>query len=158
MENFFSRLTLDIIGKAVFNYDFDSLSTDDPFIQAVYTALREAEYRSTAFVPYWKLAPLRWLVPRQRACGEALVVINATLDGLIEKCQKLVSEEGERGGRTGVGVVIVKPRPPPPPPPIRSTPTTNSLRKSSCPPRTPPSSTSCWPAATKSRPSSCATT
>ena len=24
-------------------------------LQAVYTALREAEYRSTAFVPYWKV-------------------------------------------------------------------------------------------------------
>ena len=33
MENFFSRLTLDIIGKAVFNYDFDSLTHDDPVIQ-----------------------------------------------------------------------------------------------------------------------------
>lgn len=107
MENFFSRLTLDIIGKAVFNYDFDSLSTDDPFIQAVYTALREAEYRSTAFVPYWKLAPLRWLVPRQRACGEALVVINATLDGLIEKCQKLVRGGGRERTGGGVGGVFI---------------------------------------------------
>lgn len=35
MENFFSRLTLDIIGKAVFNYDFDSLTHDDPFIQVI---------------------------------------------------------------------------------------------------------------------------
>lgn len=34
MENFFSRLTLDIIGKAVFNYDFDSLTHDDPVIKA----------------------------------------------------------------------------------------------------------------------------
>ena len=33
MENFFSRLTLDIIGKAVFNYDFNSLTHDDPVIQ-----------------------------------------------------------------------------------------------------------------------------
>ena len=33
MENFFSRFGLDIIGKAVFNYDFDSLTTDDPVIQ-----------------------------------------------------------------------------------------------------------------------------
>ena len=33
MENFFSRLTLDIIGKAVFDYDFDSLTTDDPVIK-----------------------------------------------------------------------------------------------------------------------------
>ena len=43
MENFYSRLALDIIGKAVFNYDFDSLKTDDPVIKAVYTVLREAE-------------------------------------------------------------------------------------------------------------------
>ena len=34
MENFFSRLTLYIIGKAVFNYDFDALTHDDPVIQA----------------------------------------------------------------------------------------------------------------------------
>jgi hypothetical protein len=34
MENFFSRFALDIIGKAVFNYEFDSLTTDDPVIQA----------------------------------------------------------------------------------------------------------------------------
>ena len=39
MENFYSRLALDIIGKAVFNYDFNSLKTDDPVIKAVYTCL-----------------------------------------------------------------------------------------------------------------------
>lgn len=33
MENYFSRLALDIIGKAVFNYDFDSLTHDDPVIK-----------------------------------------------------------------------------------------------------------------------------
>ena len=33
LENYFSRLALDIIGKAVFNYDFDSLTHDDPVIQ-----------------------------------------------------------------------------------------------------------------------------
>jgi beta-ring hydroxylase len=33
MENFFSRLALDIIGKAVFNYEFDSLTHDDPVIK-----------------------------------------------------------------------------------------------------------------------------
>ena len=39
MENFFSRLTLDIIGRAVFNYDFDSLTHDDPVIQVCNTSL-----------------------------------------------------------------------------------------------------------------------
>lgn len=95
MENFFSRLALDIIGKAVFNYDFDSLTTDDPVIKAVYTTLREAEYRSTYPIPYWNFAPLRWLVPRQRQCEVALGVISDTLDELIAKCRRLVEEEDE---------------------------------------------------------------
>lgn len=33
MESLFSRLTLDIIGKAVFNYDFDSLTNDTGVIE-----------------------------------------------------------------------------------------------------------------------------
>lgn len=103
MENLFSRLTLDIIGKAVFDYDFDSLTHDDPVIQAVYTALREAEYRSTAFVPYWKVPLLRWLVPRQRRCTEAMVTVNATLDQLIDKCKQLVETEDEEFSDDFVG-------------------------------------------------------
>lgn len=95
MENFYSRFALDIIGKAVFNYDFDSLSTDDPVIKAVYTVLREAEYRSVTFIPYWKVPPLRWLVPRQRKCEEALVLVNETLNKLISRCKTLVEEEDE---------------------------------------------------------------
>lgn len=35
IEASFSQLTLDVIGKAVFNYDFDSLTKDSPIIQAV---------------------------------------------------------------------------------------------------------------------------
>jgi beta-ring hydroxylase len=95
MENFFSRLALDIIGKAVFNYEFESLKNDDPVILAVYTALREAEYRSTAFIPYWNFPPLRWIVPRQRRVSEALVTINTTLDGLVAKCRELCEREGD---------------------------------------------------------------
>ncbi len=62
-------------------------------LQAVYTSLREAEYRSTAFVPYWNVPLLRAIVPRQRRCTEALKIINATLDGLIQRCKDLVEEE-----------------------------------------------------------------
>jgi len=93
MENYFSRLALDIIGKAVFNYDFDSLTHDDPVIQAVYTVLREAEHRSTAPIAYWNLPGATVLVPRQKRCVEALKIVNGTLDGLIDKCKKLVEEE-----------------------------------------------------------------
>ncbi|KXZ44112.1 hypothetical protein GPECTOR_73g633 [Gonium pectorale] len=93
MENYFSRLALDIIGKAVFNYDFDSLTHDDPVIQAVYTVLREAEHRSTAPIAYWNIPGVAMLVPRQRRCAEALAIVNDCLDGLIDKCKKLVEEE-----------------------------------------------------------------
>ena len=34
MEALFSQLTLDVIGKAVFNYDFDALNHNSPIIQA----------------------------------------------------------------------------------------------------------------------------
>jgi carotene epsilon-monooxygenase len=33
MEAAFSQLTLDVIGKAVFNYDFNSLTQNSPLIQ-----------------------------------------------------------------------------------------------------------------------------
>ena len=33
MEACFSQLTLDVIGKAVFNYDFNALTTSSPLIQ-----------------------------------------------------------------------------------------------------------------------------
>lgn len=35
MESLFSRLTLDIIGKAVFNYDFDSLTVDTGIVEVL---------------------------------------------------------------------------------------------------------------------------
>ena len=57
MEAVFSQLTLDVIGLSVFNYNFDSLTADSPVIDAVYTALKEAEARSTDILPYWKASP-----------------------------------------------------------------------------------------------------
>ena len=55
MEACFSQLTLDIIGKSVFNYDFNALNKDSPLIQAVYTALKETEQRATDLLPLWKV-------------------------------------------------------------------------------------------------------
>jgi len=95
MENYFSRLALDIIGKAVFNYDFDSLTHDDPVIEAVYTVLREAEHRSTAPIAYWEFPGAKQIIPRQRDCVQALQIVNNTLDELIAKSKKLVEEEEE---------------------------------------------------------------
>lgn len=55
MEERFCSVTLDIIGKAVFNYDFGSVSKESPIVKAVYRVLREAEHRSSSFIPYWNL-------------------------------------------------------------------------------------------------------
>lgn len=55
MEEKFSQLTLDVIGLSLFNFNFDSLSSDSPVIDAVYTALKETEARSTDILPYWKV-------------------------------------------------------------------------------------------------------
>eukprot|EP01018_Ginkgo_biloba_P020550 Gb_02888 [translate_table: standard] len=93
MESLFSRLTLDVIGKAVFNYEFDSLSNDTGIVEAVYNVLREAEDRSVALVPYWNIPILKDLSPRQRKVSASLKLINDILDNLINICKKMVEEE-----------------------------------------------------------------
>ena len=45
--------------------------------------LKEAEHRSTFYIPYWNLPLAAVLVPRQRRFRADLAVINACLDGLI---------------------------------------------------------------------------
>mmetsp|Transcript_2276 Transcript_2276/g.2755 ORF Transcript_2276/g.2755 Transcript_2276/m.2755 type:complete len:778 (+) Transcript_2276:162-2495(+) len=55
MEERFCSVTLDIIGKSVFNYDFGSVNEESPIVKAVYRVLREAEHRSSSFIPYWNL-------------------------------------------------------------------------------------------------------
>lgn len=117
MESLFSRLTLDIIGKAVFNYDFDSLTNDTGIVevffcpvtlslqllfykcfihicmfvlwldQAVYTVLREAEDRSVAPIPVWEIPIWKDISPRQKKVSAALKLINDILDDLIAMCK-----------------------------------------------------------------------
>ncbi|KMZ61681.1 hypothetical protein ZOSMA_50G00980 [Zostera marina] len=93
MESLFSRLTLDIIGKALFNYDFDSLSNDTGIVEAVYTVLRESELRSTSPIPTWEIPIWKDISPRQRKVNASLELVNNTLDGLIDMCKRIVEEE-----------------------------------------------------------------
>lgn len=61
------QVTLDVIGLALFNYDFNALNKESPVIQAVYASLKETEQRATALLPIWKLPdPIRLLFPQQR--------------------------------------------------------------------------------------------
>jgi carotene epsilon-monooxygenase len=41
METEFCSVSLDIIGRAVFNYNFSSVTTESPVVKAVYRALQE---------------------------------------------------------------------------------------------------------------------
>lgn len=125
MEEKFCQLTLDVIGLSIFNYNFDSLTTDSPVIDAVYTALKEAEARSTDILPYWKVCyssalflifnlffrfdtytqpmiffmqikALCKLIPRQIKAEKAVNEIRRTVEELIAKCKDMVEAEGER--------------------------------------------------------------
>ncbi|KAG2495589.1 hypothetical protein HYH03_006189 [Edaphochlamys debaryana] len=93
MEQEFLSLGLDIIGLGVFNFDFGSINKQSPVIKAVYGVLKEAEHRSTFYLPYWNLPLADVLVPRQRAFRADLAVINQCLDDLIRRAKDTRVEE-----------------------------------------------------------------
>ncbi|KAL4440213.1 hypothetical protein ABPG75_003214 [Micractinium tetrahymenae] len=88
METELLNLGLDIIGLGVFNYDFGSITRESPVIKAVYGVLKEAEHRSTFYIPYWNLPLTKYLVPRQRKFSADLAVINECLNELIDLAKK----------------------------------------------------------------------
>ncbi|PQQ19761.1 carotene epsilon-monooxygenase chloroplastic [Prunus yedoensis var. nudiflora] len=81
---------------SLFNYNFDSLNAYSPVIDAVYTALKEAELRSTDLLPYWKVSAFRKIIPRQIKAEKAVSVIRSSVEELIAKCKEIVEAEGER--------------------------------------------------------------
>ena len=84
MESFFNSVALDIIGLAVFNFNFGSVTSESPVIKAVYSALVEAEHRSMTPAPYWDLPLANQLVPRLRKFNADLKLLNDVLDNLID--------------------------------------------------------------------------
>lgn len=87
METEYSSLALDIIGKAVFNFDFDSVMSESPIIKAVYRALKETEHRSMMFLPYWKIPGAASVVPRLRRFYGDMRLISDTLNTLIQSAK-----------------------------------------------------------------------
>lgn len=85
METEFCSVALDIIGKAVFNYDFGSVTKESPVIKCVYSALKEAEHRSMTPLPYWDIPLANQVVPRLRKFNNDLRLLNGVLDELIVK-------------------------------------------------------------------------
>ena len=94
MEEKFCSVALDIIGKAVFNYDFGSVTNESPVIKAVYSTLVEAEHRSMTPAPYWDLPLANQVVPRLRKFNSDMKLLNEVLDDLINraKASRVVEE------------------------------------------------------------------
>jgi cytochrome P450 len=85
METEFCSVSLDIIGKAVFNYDFGSVNKESPVVKAVYRALQEAEHRSTSFIPYWQVPFAKHFMKNLQEFEENMSLLNKVLDELIVK-------------------------------------------------------------------------
>eukprot|EP01042_Synura_sphagnicola_P003493 gene3493-4340_t len=92
MELEFCSVALDIIGKAVFNYDFGSVTKESPVIKAVYSTLKEAEHRSITPLPYWQLPLANLLVPRLRKFNQDLALLDGVLNELIAKALETKTE------------------------------------------------------------------
>ena len=87
MEERLGSLALDIIGKAVFNYDFNSVEDASPVVAAAIDTLREAEHRSVTPAPYWKIPGATFVVPRQVRFKKNMALLNDELN----KCIKAAS-------------------------------------------------------------------
>jgi cytochrome P450 len=92
MEERFGSVTLDIIGKAVFNYDFGSVTKESPIVKAVYRVLREAEHRSSSFIPYWDLPYADQWMGGQVEFRTDMTMLDDILADLINKAVSSRSE------------------------------------------------------------------
>jgi len=107
MEEKFTSVSLDIIGKAVFGYDFGSVSRESPVLKAVYSVLREAERRAQAVIPYWDLPGATELFRDQKSHQENLLLLNAVLDELI---RTVIEDEDDSEGPTSLLKFLVQTR------------------------------------------------
>eukprot|EP00533_Pseudo-nitzschia_delicatissima_P002413 CAMPEP_0116113176 /NCGR_PEP_ID=MMETSP0327-20121206/19365_1 /TAXON_ID=44447 /ORGANISM="Pseudo-nitzschia delicatissima, Strain B596" /LENGTH=514 /DNA_ID=CAMNT_0003606509 /DNA_START=59 /DNA_END=1603 /DNA_ORIENTATION=+ len=92
MEERFCSVTLDIIGKAVFNYDFGSVTKESPIVKSVYRVLREAEHRSSSFIPYWNLPYADQWMGGQVEFRRDMTMLDDILADLINKAVSTRSE------------------------------------------------------------------
>jgi len=92
LEERFCSVTLDIIGKSVFNYDFGSTTKESPVVKAVYRVLREAEHRSTSFIPYWNLPYADQWMGGQVEFRKDMNMLDDILAGLINRAVTTRSE------------------------------------------------------------------
>lgn len=88
METEFCSVALDIIGRAVFNFDFGSVTKESPVVKAVYRALQETEHRSMSFIPYWNLPFAETYIGSLQEFHSNMDLLNSVLDELIVKAME----------------------------------------------------------------------
>ena len=93
IESELYAMALDVIGKAVFNYEFGALKEETPLIKAVYRVLRESEHRSTFPLQYWNIPGAMDVVPRQKQFKEDIAAINDELSVLIRSAMESRDEK-----------------------------------------------------------------
>jgi len=86
MEERYGSLALDVIGKAVFNYDFGSVNEESPVVKAAIRTLGEVEHRALTPAPYWKIPGANSLVPRLVEFNTDMELLNSVLYKLIDQC------------------------------------------------------------------------
>jgi len=85
MEERFGSVALDIIGKAVFNYEFGSCEGESPVVKAAIQSLREVEHRAQTPFQYWKLPLTDVLIERQREFKDNMELLNGALNDCVRQ-------------------------------------------------------------------------
>jgi cytochrome P450 len=93
VEERLGSLALDIIGRAIFDYDFNSTADESPIVKAAISTLKEAEHRSMTPLPYWNLPFATDIVPRQVEFKKNMALLNDRLDACITKALQNRKEE-----------------------------------------------------------------
>eukprot|EP00966_Prymnesium_polylepis_P043550 1009905-Prymnesium_polylepis.1 len=79
MEERYGSLALDVIGKAVFNYEFGSVNEESPVVKAAIRTLGEVEHRALTPAPYWKIPGANELIPRLKEFNTDMDLLNSVL-------------------------------------------------------------------------------
>merc|ERR1719482_1450338 len=94
MEERFGSLALDVIGKAVFNYDFGSVNEESPVVKAAIRTLAEVEHRALTPLPYWKVPGAMKVIPRLKDFQQDMDLLEGVLYKLIDQCLESRPEDG----------------------------------------------------------------
>eukprot|EP00930_Biecheleria_cincta_P021620 TRINITY_DN15975_c0_g3_i1.p1 TRINITY_DN15975_c0_g3~~TRINITY_DN15975_c0_g3_i1.p1 ORF type:complete len:618 (+),score=97.82 TRINITY_DN15975_c0_g3_i1:75-1928(+) len=99
LESVYLNLGLDIVGKAVFNFDFNSVAeSSSPIVSAVYRVLKETGFRAeNPFLLALAQVPKEYssLVPEAKEYRDSLQRLDSVLDEVIDAAKKAGVEQME---------------------------------------------------------------